>query len=1181
LKYVVWFRDVDKDDVALVGGKGANLGELTRAGLPVPPGFIVTAKAYFDFLEETDIDLKIEKLLKNLDVNNTKELHSRALEIQKVIMAKPMPRAIAKEISAAYQKLYTGLASNLYVAVRSSATAEDLPSASFAGQQKTFLNIAGTENVLKAVRMAWASLFEARAIYYRQVNGFEHLKVGLAVPVQKMVQSEKSGIMFTVDPVSNDRGKIVIEAGWGLGEAIVSGAVTPDRYVILKKELKIEKKEINQQEWKIAKVAGVDKHVAIPKNEQKVQKLSDEEIKKLAEFGIKIDDHYQSPQDVEWAIEGKNIYFVQSRPVTTLMGGKSEIRNPKSEKLEETSPQATEAEVLVKGIAASIGIASGPVRIIHSPAEIDKVAQGEVLVTEKTNPDFVPAMKKAVAIVTDTGGQTCFAGDTLFLTNKGFLKIQEIIERINREDLFTLSLNPANLNLEWRKILSGGSRVSKVIEVDISQTGRALKNSLRLTPDHKMIIFKNRKLEKIPVSRLIADKGMVLGAHYIPPLDNPEDPPAQLYYLLGALNADGHIRLTSRRGRITFTQKVEDGKRKFIQAVNEIFYSFFGKKFRPKVKLAHSILRGREISGQATDYIAYSKTIATRLIKMKALLPQKILTFDEETLLSYLAGLIDGDGTFNPQSKRINLFVSKKDVLESAVLACLRLGIFPQVTYNRDIYNLQIVERLGDILARTQRVKGQWRKREMGTRFLAATQVLQDIINQANYKGRIKPYLKNGLLIDADKIQRNILPLVSQEVRTELEKIINSGLRNLRVRFRRHLPSQRVYNIEVENNHNYLAFTDNYSPILVKNSHAAIVSRELGIPCVVGTGTATAVLKNGQVVSVDGAKGLVYKGQVSRAEAPPQPSDGGGFTEEIPITATKVYVNLGEPSEAEKVAKLPCDGVGLLRAEFMIAEIGEHPRALVKAGKQDIYINKLVEGLSKTCAAFSPRPVVYRATDFKTNEYRNLKGGEQFEPQENNPMIGYRGAYRYLKEPDLFKLELEAIKKVRQTLANLWLMIPFVRTLEELRQVKELIAQSGLERSDDFKLWMMVEIPSNVILIDKFLDLGVDGVSIGSNDLTQLTLGIDRDNERLADEFDERDEAVEVSISHVIRHCRRRHVSVSICGQAATTFPEIAELMVREGATSVSVSPDSVIKTRKLVASVEKKIMLQKIIDER
>ena len=768
MKYIVWFQDVDKDDIALVGGKGANLGELVKAGLSVPPGFIVTSEAYFDFLEGTDLDLKISQLLKGLDVNNTKKLHATAVEIQKTIMSKPMPSKIAKEISAAYQQLYTKGSSNFYVAVRSSATAEDLPEASFAGIQKTFLNISGTENVLRAVRMAWASLFEARAIYYREVNKFEHLKVGLAVPVQKMVQSEKSGIMFTLDPVTNDKEKVVIEAGWGLGEAIVSGSVTPDRYVVAKKDLKILEKEVNLQDWKIVKVDEANKHVTVAKNEQKTQKLSDEEIKQLAESGVKIDAHYQFPQDVEWAIEGKNIYFVQSRPVTTLKAP-ALIPADKDTKDVGKAGSVSKAEVLVKGIAASIGIAAGPVRIIYSPAEIDKVAQGEVLVTEKTNPDFVPAMKRAVAIVTDTGGTT---------------------------------------------------------------------------------------------------------------------------------------------------------------------------------------------------------------------------------------------------------------------------------------------------------------------------------------------------------------------------------------------------------------------------SHAAIVSRELGIPCVVGTGQATSVLKNDQVVSVDGAKGLVYKGKVTRDEAPPEKTDGGGFTEEIPVTATKVYVNLGEPSMAEKVAKLPCDGVGLLRAEFMIAEIGEHPRALVKAGKQEVYTNKLVEGLAKTCGAFSPRPVVYRTTDFKTNEYRNLKGGEKYEPEEANPMIGYRGAYRYLKEPDLFRLELEAIKKVRQTHQNLWLMIPFVRTLEEFRQVKELIEKSGLERSPDFKLWMMVEVPSNVILIDKFLDLGVDGVSIGSNDLTQLTLGIDRDNENLVEEFDERDQSVQVSIAHVIRHSRRRHVSVSICGQAATTYPEIAELMVREGATSVSVSPDSVLQTRKLVASVEKKIMLAKVIDE-
>ncbi|MBM2820715.1 MAG: ppsA [Candidatus Berkelbacteria bacterium] len=771
MKYVVLFMDVDKDDIALVGGKGANLGELTKAGLPVPPGFIVTSGAYFDFLEGADLDIEIEKLLKGLDVNESKKLNSTAVAIQKAIMSKPMPQSIAKEISFAYQHLYTKGSSNFYVAVRSSATAEDLPEASFAGAQKTFLNISGTDNVLKAVRMAWASLFEARAIYYRKINNFEDMKVGLAVPVQKMVQSEKSGIMFTIDPVSNDREKIVIEGGWGLGEAIVSGSVTPDRYVVSKKDLKILEKEINEQTWKIAKVDGVNKHVTVPKEEQKMQKLSDEEVKDLAEFGVQIEKHYENkPQDTEWAIAGGKIYFVQSRPVTTLIQkDKGKDQNRKAPVTNNEIQDISKAEVIVKGIAASIGIASGPVKVIYSPQEIDVIKEGDVLVTEKTSPDFVPAMKRSAAIVTDTGGQT---------------------------------------------------------------------------------------------------------------------------------------------------------------------------------------------------------------------------------------------------------------------------------------------------------------------------------------------------------------------------------------------------------------------------SHAAIVSRELGIPCVVGTGTATNVLKTGMVISVDGAKGLVYKGKVTREEEPAQKTDGGGFTEEIPVTATKVYVNLGEPTEADKVSKLPCDGVGLMRAEFMIAEIGEHPRALVKAGKSDIYIQKLVEGLTKTCLAFSPRPVVYRSTDFKTNEYRNLKGGDKFEPQESNPMIGYRGAYRYIKEPDLFKLELEAIKKVRQTNENLWLMIPFVRTLDEFHQVKKLITESGLERGPDFKLWMMVEIPSNVILMNKFAQEGIDGVSIGSNDLTQLTLGIDRDNENLAEEFDERDESVQISIAHVIKVCRKHHISVSICGQAATTYPEIAELMVREGATSVSVSPDSVVKTRKLVASVEKRIMLSKFIDE-
>ncbi|MEI6039868.1 MAG: phosphoenolpyruvate synthase [Candidatus Berkelbacteria bacterium] len=765
-KNILWFRDVDKDDVDIVGGKGANLGELTKAGLPVPPGFIVTAKAYFDFIKQTELDKQIKNLLKKLDPENSKKLHEVALKIQKLILSKPVPAALGKEITKAYQELYLKGSGNIFVAVRSSATAEDLPTASFAGQQKTFLNIAGSTEVVRAVRKCWASLYEPRAIYYRMVNKFDHMKVGIAVPVQKMIQSEKSGIMFTIDPITNDPNRLVIEAGLGLGEAIVSGSITPDRYVVSKDKLEILEKKINKQAWKIVRAGQGNEHVTLKKLEQEAQKITDEEILAIAKIGQEIDAHYGVPQDTEWAIEGKNLYFVQSRPVTTV----------KSQKAESNSTSQDKAEILLKGIAASLGIASGKVKILHKPSDISKIEKGDILVAEMTTPDFVSAMKKAVAIVTDTGGQT---------------------------------------------------------------------------------------------------------------------------------------------------------------------------------------------------------------------------------------------------------------------------------------------------------------------------------------------------------------------------------------------------------------------------SHAAIVSRELGIPCVVGTGTATHVLKENQIVSVDGAKGLVYKGKVVRHEISTlhdqaiSGPNSGSFNIEVPVTATKVYVNLGEPSEAQRVAQLPCDGVGLMRAEFMVAQIGEHPRALVKAGKSEVYIQKLTDGLRETCAAFLPRPVIYRATDFKTNEYRNLKGGAEFEPEEGNPMIGYRGASRYIKEPDLFKLELEAIKRTREKydLKNLWIMIPFVRTVEEMKSVMAMIDESGLRQSHDFKIWMMAEVPSNVILMERFCALGIDGVSIGSNDLTQLTLGIDRDSSIIAEDFDERDDAVKLSIAHIIKTCRCHHVTVSICGQAATTYPEIAELMVKEGATSVSVSPDSVISTRRLIASIEKKILLSKIVD--
>ncbi|MEM3075925.1 MAG: phosphoenolpyruvate synthase, partial [Candidatus Bilamarchaeaceae archaeon] len=361
-------------------------------------------------------------------------------------------------------------------------------------------------------------------------------------------------------------------------------------------------------------------------------------------------------------------------------------------------------------------------------------------------------------------------------------------------------------------------------------------------------------------------------------------------------------------------------------------------------------------------------------------------------------------------------------------------------------------------------------------------------------------------------------------------------------------------------------------------SHAAIVSRELGIPCVVGTGNASKLLKDGQVISVDGTHGIVYEGMLS-AEKRGEVTAPTALAEFAPITGTKIYVNLADVDQAERIAKLPVDGVGLLRAEFMIANIGVHPRKMIEEKREQEYIDKLAAGLRRFAAAFYPRPVVYRATDFKTNEYRSLEGGEKYEPHEENPMMGYRGAARYIREPDVFKLELRAIKKVRDeyNLKNLWLMIPFVRRIGELRAIRELLHEVGIYRTRDFKLWIMVEVPSTVLLIDKFCEEGIDGVSIGTNDLTQLVLGIDRDNATMAKGFDERNEAVLRALEKVISTCNEYGVTCSLCGQAPSVYPEFAEKLVEFGITSISVNPDAIERTRRIVQSAEQKVILRRL----
>ena len=752
------FSKIDKRDIPLVGGKGANLGEMVKAGFPVPIGFAVTVVAYDTFLKENNLSIKIKKTLAEIDVNDPGQLDGASKNITGILVKSKIPDSVAREVISAYKKL-SGRLKHSLVAVRSSATAEDLPEASFAGQQETFLNIKGEASLLESIRACWASLFTARAIFYREHNKIDHEQVKISVIVQKMIQSEVSGVMFSIDPVTNEKDRIVIEAVWGLGELIVQGSVVPDRYVVQKETFSILSKEISEQNIQLVKKRHETKEVKVPKNKLNKRKLSDEDIVELARLADKLQKHYFFPQDVEWAKKGKELFIVQTRPVTTIskQTAKKARANQKEVKLKDIELKFA-AKPILEGTSASPGIGTGEVKIIKNAKQIDRVKKGDVLVSAMTSPDFVPAMKRAVAIVTDAGGAT---------------------------------------------------------------------------------------------------------------------------------------------------------------------------------------------------------------------------------------------------------------------------------------------------------------------------------------------------------------------------------------------------------------------------SHAAIVSRELGIPCVVGTKEATKRLSDGIVVTVDGTRGNVYLGSKVKIEEKKK-AKKKIITRK---TATKLYVNLAEPELAKEVSRKNVDGVGLLRAEFMIANIGIHPKEAIKLKKQDKFVDKLSKDLETFCKSFHPRPVVYRATDFKTNEYRSLRGGEAWEPEEPNPMLGFRGAYRYISSPEVFTLELNAIKRVREKYNNLWLMIPYVRSPEELAKVRRIVAGEGFFENPSFKFWMMVELPVNVILLEEFIKVGINGVSVGSNDLTMLLLGTDRDNAEVADAFDERSPSVYWALKKVIKICHKHNVTSSICGQAPSDYDDMVEKLIKMGITSISVNPDAINRVRSVIYEAEKEVV--------
>ena len=773
-QFLLWFEQLERKDVDIVGGKSSSIGEMTaKTDVPVPYGFATTAYAYRYFIKESGLEEKMRSILSELtDVENSALLRDVSARLRDAIMAEKMPQDLQDAIGAAYVELGKRVGEeNPYVAVRSSATAEDLPDASFAGQQDTYLNVQGAETIIAKVKECYASCFTDRAVYYREKQGFDHIEVALSAVVQMMVFSKTSGVMFTVNVATGDDNNILIEAAFGLGEYVVQGTVTPDNYTISKHDHKIIDRCVNEQDIMLVRKKGGDcEEVQVPEELRKVQTLTDEQILELADYAKKIEKHYGCYMDMEWGVDERTnkIWILQARPETVW----SRRNKEGGAKVQESkSMTTTDHKVIVKGLPASPGKVSGRVHVILDPSRIDEFKEGEILVTEMTAPDWVPAMKKAKAIVTDSGGMTC---------------------------------------------------------------------------------------------------------------------------------------------------------------------------------------------------------------------------------------------------------------------------------------------------------------------------------------------------------------------------------------------------------------------------HASIVSRELGIPCIVGTKSrgeaATVTIPDGIDVTIDATHGVVYEGIIEEAKKENQAGAAVAVAEYFPPTGTKVYMNLGDPELAEKYSSLPCDGIGLMREEFIwTTYIHEHPLYLIKTGHPEKVVDQLAEGMRQVCQAMAPRPVTLRFSDFKSSEYRDLKGGDEFEPYEPSALLGWRGASRYYdpKYIEAFKLECQAVVKVREEfgLKNLNVMIPFCRNVEECEKVVKIMAECGLERGKDFKVWLMAEIPSNIILADQF-NKYVDGYSIGSNDLTMLVLGCDRDNDTVSHIYDERNLAVRRAVRHLIEVAHSEGKTVSICGQAPSVYPEFCEFLIKSGIDSISVNPDTVKFTKKLVAQVEQRVML-------
>ncbi|MBI2557685.1 phosphoenolpyruvate synthase [Candidatus Woesearchaeota archaeon] len=1199
-KFILWFNELGIEDVPIVGGKNASLGEmyrnLTKKGVKVPNGFAVTAHAYNYFLEKAGIKNEIKKILKSLN-KNKKNLSEIGKQARDIILRSELPLELKEETVKSYKKLCKQYGANADVAVRSSATAEDLPDASFAGQQETYLNIRGEHALIEATKKCFASLFTNRAISYRVDKGFGHFRVSLSVGVQKMVRSDKacSGVMFSIDTETGFKDAVLINGAYGLGENIVQGSVNPDQFYVFKPTLNKGYRPIISKKLGSKKIMMVyseqgTKHttenIEVPYEKRFKFVLNDDEILKLSEWACIIEDYYSGkakkfkPMDMEWAKDGmtNELFIVQARPET--------VQSQRNVNVLEEYILKEKGPVVVTGLSVGMKISNGKAHVIKSVKGIKSFKKGEVLITEKTDPDWEPILKIAGGVVTDKGGRTCFFGSTKLLTNRGFLTIKQIhSEFSDKNDLYTTSLDVNTNKIIWRRIIASEMRKSNVCKFQVSPTLRSKQNFIISTPDHKFFTLNDRKVIKKHIRDIIKSEEGVLVSEKIPQWGNTVITEKKSY-LLGALLSDGSWIRNKQGGYVvSFTQEMIPDKTYFIDTLCSNFKEVYGAILK-KVSDKRS---------NVVNFQCYSKNIYTQLVDSEKQLQDLVLSMDEPLLLRYLAGFIDGDGNISHHQLQITVGEINRGLLEAIVIASYRIGIIPTIIKRKSRYVVSYSENAEKLLKFTKRVKGEISRYTSGKRFLSR-QVLSDVIKNIDEGDRIKySYIRRNRSISASAILKKILPKL--EDASSFENILNSDFSMQRIKLESDLGVQEVYDITVEAseemNHNYLVFTDNYTPLIASNCHAAIVTRELGIPAIVGTEHGTEIVKTGTDVTVscaEGEVGKVYKGklkfEIKKVDL-----------KKLKRPKTMIMMNVGNPDQAFEFSFIPNDGVGLAREEFIISSyIKVHPLALLHysklkdrktkdiideltyayKNKVDFFVEKLAEGVAMIGAAFYPKDVIVRMSDFKTNEYANLIGGSEFEPKEENPMLGWRGASRYYAGSyrEAFGLECMAMKKAREEMGlnNIKLMIPFCRTVDEGKQVVAEMKKYGLIRGKNgLEIYVMAEIPSNVILADDFAKI-FDGFSIGSNDLTQLTLGLDRDSELVSRLYDERNPAVKNLIDELIKKAKKNKRKVGICGQGPSDHIDFAQFLVKCGIDSISLNPDTVLKTTLAISEMEKKL---------